>query len=92
MSKQPDNARKARRTQVGRVLKNASDKTIVVAVETKVQHGLYGKTIKKTTTFTAHDEKNETKVGDMVEIMETRPFSKTKRWRLNRLLEKVEKA
>lgn len=92
MSKQPDKTRKARRTQVGRVLKNASDKTIVVGVETKVRHELYGKIVKKTVTYTAHDEKNSSQVGDLVEIMEARPFSKTKRWRFSKLIEKAEKA
>ncbi len=92
MSKQPDKTRKVRRTQVGRVLKNSSDKTIVVGIETKVRHKLYGKIVKKTTTFTAHDEKNTTHVGDLVEIMEARPLSKTKRWRLHKLIEKAEKA
>ena len=65
------------------------DKTVVVAVERKVQHPIYGKFLKKTTKFHAHDEKNECSIGDLVKIMETRPLSKTKRWRLVEIVEKV---
>jgi small subunit ribosomal protein S17 len=65
------------------------DKTIVVAAERKVKHPIYGKFVKKTTKFHAHDEKNECSIGDTVKIMETRPLSKTKRWRLVEVVEKV---
>jgi small subunit ribosomal protein S17 len=65
------------------------DKTITVAVERKVKHPIYGKFVKKTTRFHAHDEKNECTVGDTVKIMETRPLSKTKRWRLVEVVEKA---
>jgi len=65
------------------------DKTITVAVERKVKHPIYGKFLKKTTRFHAHDEKNECSVGDVVKIMESRPLSKTKRWRLVEIVEKA---
>lgn len=65
------------------------DKTITVAVERKVKHPIYGKFVKKTTKFHAHDDKNECSIGDTVRIMETRPLSKTKRWRLDEVIEKV---
>ena len=65
------------------------DKTITVAVERRVKHPIYGKFVKKTTKFHAHDEKNECTVGDVVRIMETRPMSKTKRWRLVEVVEKA---
>jgi small subunit ribosomal protein S17 len=65
------------------------DKTITVNVERKVKHPLYGKFVKKSTKFHAHDEKNECSIGDTVKIMETRPMSKTKRWRLVEVVEKV---
>ncbi|APF17662.1 SSU ribosomal protein S17P [Caldithrix abyssi DSM 13497] len=65
------------------------DKTITVAVERRFRHPIYGKFVKKTTKFKAHDEKNECSEGDVVKIMETRPFSKTKRWRLVEIVEKV---
>ena len=65
------------------------DKTVVVAVERKVQHPIYGKFLKKTTKFHAHDEKNECNIGDVVRIMESRPLSKTKRWRLVEIVEKA---
>ena len=65
------------------------EKTITVAVERKVKHPIYGKFIKKTTSFHAHDEKDECSIGDIVKIMETRPLSKTKRWRLVEIVEKV---
>ena len=81
--------RNLRKTRVGIVSSNKMAKTITVAVERKVKHPLYGKFIKKTTRFHAHDEKNECSIGDMVKIMETRPLSKTKRWRLVEIVEKV---
>ena len=65
------------------------EKTIVVAIETLVRHPLYGKSIKRTTKFKAHDENNECKIGDRVKIMETRPLSKDKRWRLVEIIEKA---
>ncbi|MCL6516877.1 MAG: 30S ribosomal protein S17 [Alicyclobacillus sp.] len=65
------------------------DKTIVVAVEEHVKHRLYGKTMRRTKKFKAHDERNEAKVGDLVRIMETRPLSKEKRWRLVEIIEKA---
>ena len=81
--------RNLRKTRTGVVSSNKMDKTIVVAIERKVKHPLYGKFVKKTTKFHAHDEKNECSIGDTVKIMETRPLSKTKRWRLVEVVEKV---
>ena len=81
--------RNLRKTKTGVVSSNKMDKTIVVKVERKVKHPLYGKFLKKTTSFHAHDEKNECSIGDTVKIMESRPLSKTKRWRLVEVLEKV---
>ena len=78
-----------RKTRIGRVVSDKMDKTIVVAYETKVRHPLYGKTVNKTTKFKAHDESNECKVNDIVQIMETRPVSKDKRWRLVQIVEKA---
>jgi small subunit ribosomal protein S17 len=78
-----------RKTRVGRVVSDKMDKTIVVAVETKVRHPLYGKTINRTTKFKAHDENNEANINDRVVIMETRPISKDKRWRLVEIVEKA---
>ena len=74
--------RNLRKTRIGVVASNKMDKTITVAVERKVKHPIYGKFVKKTTKFHAHDDKNECNIGDVVRIMETRPLSKTKRWRL----------
>lgn len=71
------------------VVSNKMEKSVVVAVHRKVKHPLYGKFVNKTTKFVAHDEKNECSEGDKVRIMETRPLSKTKRWRLVEILEKV---
>ncbi len=81
--------RKLRKTRIGVVSSNKMDKTIVVKVERKIKHPLYGKFLKKTTSFHAHDEQNECSIGDTVRIMETRPMSKTKRWRLVEVVEKV---
>ena len=81
--------RNLRKTKVGIVTSNKMDKTITVKVERKVKHPLYGKFVKKSTQFHAHDEKNECSIGDSVRIMETRPLSKTKRWRLDAVIEKV---
>ena len=79
--------RKLRKTRVGKVVSDKMDKTIVVALEDNVMHPLYKKIIKKTVKFKAHDELNTAHVGDRVEIMETRPLSKDKRWRLVRVVE-----
>jgi small subunit ribosomal protein S17 len=81
--------RNLRKTRIGTVSSNKMDKTITVAVERKVKHPIYGKFLNKTTKFHAHDEKNECTVGDVVKIMETRPLSKTKRWRLVEVIEKA---
>jgi len=81
--------RKIRKTKTGIVSSDKMDKTVTVAVERKVKHPIYGKFVKKTTKFHAHDEKNEAKPGDVVRIMETRPLSKTKRWRLVEIIEKA---
>jgi small subunit ribosomal protein S17 len=81
--------RKVRKTKLGVVTSNKMDKTITVMVERKVKHPLYGKFVKKSTKFHAHDEKNECSIGDTVKIMESRPMSKTKRWRLVEVVEKV---
>ena len=81
--------RNLRKTRIGVVSSNKMDKTITVEVERKVKHPLYGKFLKKTTKFHAHDEKNECSIGDTVKIMESRPMSKTKRWRLVEVVEKV---
>ena len=75
--------------RTGVVTSNKMEKTITVAVERKVKHPIYGKFVKKTTKFHAHDENNEAKPGDVVKIMETRPLSKTKRWRLVEVIEKA---
>jgi small subunit ribosomal protein S17 len=81
--------RNVRKEKIGIVTSNKMDKTIIVAVERKVKHPLYGKFIKKTTKFAAHDEKGDANIGDRVSIMETRPLSKTKRWRLVEVLERA---
>lgn len=81
--------RTLRKVRTGRVVSDKMDKTIVVAVEKKVRHPLYGKTINRTTKFKAHDELNDAKIGDTVKIMETRPLSKDKRWRLVEILERA---
>ena len=81
--------RNLRKERIGQVLSNKMEKTITVAVETKVKHPVYGKFIRKTSKFAAHDDKNECGIGDTVKIMETRPLSKNKRWRLVEILEKA---
>lgn len=81
--------RNLRKTRIGVVSSNKMDKTVTVNVERKVKHPIYGKFVKKTTKFHAHDEKNECSIGDTVRIMESRPLSKTKRWRLVEVVEKV---
>jgi len=81
--------RALRKTRIGKVVSDKMDKTIVVAIETSVKHPLYKKIIKRTYKLKAHDEKNECKVGDKVKVMETRPLSKEKRWRLVEIIEKA---
>jgi len=81
--------RKSRKTRIGIVSSNKMAKTITVAVERKIKHPIYGKFLKKTTKFHAHDEQNTAGIGDVVRIMETRPLSKTKRWRLVEIIEKA---
>ncbi|CAM2763641.1 30S ribosomal protein S17 [Hathewaya histolytica] len=81
--------RNLRKTRIGRVVSDKMEKTIVVAVETKVRHPLYGKTMNRTTKMKVHDENNEAKINDKVLIMETRPLSKDKRWRLVNIMEKA---
>ena len=81
--------RNLRKTRVGIVVSDKMDKTIVVAIEDRVAHPLYKKIVKRTVKFKAHDEKNECGVGDRVEIMECRPLSKDKNWRLVRVVEKA---
>ena len=81
--------RNLRKTRIGVVKSNKMNKTITVTVERKVKHPIYGKFVKKTTSFHAHDEKNECTVGEVVRIMESRPLSKTKRWRLVEIVEKA---
>lgn len=81
--------RNLRKTRVGVVVSNKMDKTIVVAIKDNVQHPLYKKIIKRTVKFKAHDENNVCNIGDKVEVMETRPLSKDKRWRLVNVLEKA---
>jgi small subunit ribosomal protein S17 len=81
--------RNLRKIRTGVVTSNKMDKTITIAIERKVKHPLYGKFVKKTSKFHAHDEKNECSIGDTVKIMETRPISKLKRWRLVEVVEKV---
>jgi small subunit ribosomal protein S17 len=84
-----ENTRAFRKTRIGTVLSDKMDKTIVVAIEDSVQHPLYKKTMKRTYKLKAHDENNECGIGDTVEVMETRPLSKDKRWRLIRIIEKA---
>ncbi|MCB2219124.1 MAG: 30S ribosomal protein S17 [Bacteroidetes bacterium] len=81
--------RKLRKERTGLVVSDKMDKSIVVIVERKVKHPIYGKFVKKTSKFTAHDEKNDCNIGDMVRIMETRPLSKNKCWRLVEIIERA---
>ena len=78
-----------RKTRIGQVVSDKMDKTIVVAIEDSVQHPLYKKTMKRTYKLKAHDENNECRIGDRVEVMETRPLSKDKRWRVTNIIEKA---
>ncbi len=84
-----ENKRNLRKTRVGKVVSNKMDKSITVAVERRLRHPLYGKFIKKTMKLHAHDENNVCSEGDVVKIMETRPLSRLKRWRLVEVVEKV---
>jgi len=79
----------ARKTRVGKVVSDKMDKTVVVAVADRVQHPLYKKTVKRTYKLKAHDENNECGIGDIVSVMETRPLSKDKRWRVVEIVEKA---
>jgi len=79
-----------RKTRIGKVVSDKMDKTVVVAIETQVRHPLYGKTMKRTYRLKAHDENNECQVNDIIEVMETKPLSKDKRWRFVRLVERPE--
>ena len=81
--------RNVRKTEIGKVVSNKMDKTIVVAIENSVKHPLYKKIIKRTVKLKAHDENNECSIGDRVRVMETRPISKDKRWRLVEIIEKA---
>ena len=81
--------RNLRKTRIGKVVSDKMDKTITVAIEDHVKHPLYGKIVKVTKKFKAHDEKNECGIGDTVKIKETRPISKDKRWRLVEIIEKA---
>ncbi|MDD2502310.1 MAG: 30S ribosomal protein S17 [Clostridia bacterium] len=85
-----DETRGNRKVRIGKVISNKMDKTIVVAIETKIKHGLYGKYIKHTTKLKAHDEDNICQNGDRVKIMETRPLSRDKCWRLVSVIEKAQ--
>ena len=81
--------RALRKTRTGRVISDKMNKTVVVAIEDHVKHPVYGKIVKRTKKIHAHDENNECGIGDFVEVMETRPLSKTKRWRLVQIIEKA---
>ena len=89
MSEQNTTARKTRKTVQGLVVSDKMDKTVVVSVEDRVKHALYGKVLRRTSKLKAHDEKNECGIGDRVLLMETRPLSATKRWRVVEILEKA---
>lgn len=81
--------RNDRKVKIGKVVSDKMDKTVVIAIERLVQHPLYKKSIKKTVRFKAHDENNDSRTGDIVSVMETRPLSKDKRWRVVEVLERV---
>lgn len=84
-----ENQRGFRKERIGRVVSDKMDKTVVVAVESKIKHELYGKFIKRTYKLKAHDEENQCGIGDTVKVMETRPLSKDKRWRVIEIVEKA---
>ena len=81
--------RNLRKTRTGKVVSDKMDKTIVVAIQDNIKHPLYGKIVKRTYKLKAHDENNECQIGDTVKVMETRPLSKDKRWRLVNIIEKA---
>ncbi|HAA90123.1 MAG: 30S ribosomal protein S17 [Thermoanaerobacterales bacterium 50_218] len=81
-----------RKVRFGKVVSDKMDKTVVVAVETMVRHPLYGRTVRRTKKFKAHDENNECRIGDQVKIMETRPLSKEKRWRIVEIISRADEA
>ncbi len=85
----PQASRPSRKERIGVVISDRMDKTILVAVQRQIKHPIYGKFIKKTTKLMAHDERNDAKRGDSVRIMETRPLSKRKRWRLAEVIERA---
>jgi len=84
-----ETARNLRKERIGKVVSNKMTKSITIAIDRKVKHPIYGKFMNKTTKFMAHDEKNEAGIGDTVRVMETRPLSKSKRWRLVEIIEKA---
>ncbi len=86
---QKQKERNSRKELTGRVVKNQMDKSVVVSVERRQKHNLYGKFITRTSRFKAHDEQNDANIGDLVQLMETRPLSKDKRWRLVEILERA---
>ncbi len=85
----PEKTRNLRKERVGQVTSNKMDKSITVSITRRIKHPIYGKFMRKTTKFMAHDEKNDCKIGDTVRIMETRPLSKNKRWRLVEVIERA---
>ncbi|MEN9369774.1 MAG: hypothetical protein RI952_639 [Bacteroidota bacterium] len=89
MSQEMEETRNLRKTRIGQVISNKMDKSVTVAIERKVKHPIYGKFVKTTNKFMAHDEKNECNIGDTVSIMEVRPLSKNKRWRVVEILERA---
>ena len=84
-----ESGRAQRKTKIGKVISNKMQKSVVISVERQIKHPLYGKYVKKTSTFMAHDENNDAKEGDTVLIMETRPLSARKRWRLVEIIERA---
>jgi small subunit ribosomal protein S17 len=84
-----ESGRAQRKTKIGKVISNKMQKSVVISVERQIKHALYGKYVKKTSTFMAHDENNDAKEGDTVLIMETRPLSARKRWRLVEIIERA---
>jgi small subunit ribosomal protein S17 len=89
MKQETATERRARKTRVGLVVSDKMQKTVVVSIERRVQHPVYGKMVRKTTRLKAHDEENSAKTGDTVRIMETRPLSKDKRWRVVEIVERA---
>lgn len=89
MTEETATERNARKSRIGKVVSDKMQKTVVVAIERRVQHPVYGKMVRKTTRLKAHDEENSAKTGDTVRIMETRPLSKDKRWRVVEIVERA---